>query len=585
MMETKTLVLKENLLLGFMVGALLGGLAGVFEVVPFLKENEYLTTGFLNIALDNSVRLLNHQLLVFITIAVDVSLLLTILKIRNNLILAVITPLYLFFGYQLNKTSWYPDFLTLQAIAGNLFITATWIILLLKYRLKEHRDIRMLKKIFVAFVGLAVILNLALFMNQRALQGQIKDRPNVILISIDALRADHVGAYGYKENTTPNLDELARKGTIFHNHIADASWTLPAHTAILTSQYPHVIGVEDIYQSIPKSTLTLPEILKNYGYNTKGIISFAFVEPMYGFDQGFDEYDIFNSYFRGEYRDKWYKSSPDITDKAISWIIKNKDKRFFLFLHYFDVHEAYNPPSPFDKRFNVSENEVVNAYDGEIAYTDYHLGRLFSQLSALNLTGNTLIIVTADHGDAFMEHGVYGHEPTVYEEVIQTPLIISLLGKIPEDKVVVKQTQSIDVAPTVLDVLGFPIHKEFSGETLLPLIFEEGKGGRYCTFSRVVSQWYHKETVRTSKYKLIHVYEPLNVTLDNTTRVHSYELYNLEQDPGEKINLIAERPDAALELRTVLDDWVSRGKNANVTGQPIELSEAAKKRLESMGYL
>jgi arylsulfatase A-like enzyme len=444
----------------------------------------------------------------------------------------------------------------------------------------------MLRKIFLVFIGLTIILNIALFINQQTLQKKIKEKPNVILISVDALRADHVGAYGYRENTTPHLDELARKGTLFHNHIADASWTLPSHAAMLTSQYSHVIGVEKIDQSIPKSTVTLPEVLKNYGYNTKGIISFAFVEPMYGFEQGFDEYDTSNSYFNGEYRDKWYKSSPDITDKAISWITKNKDKRFFLFLHYFDVHEAYNPPPPFDKLFNASENEIVNAYDGEIAYTDYHLGRLFSQLSALDLTDNTLIIVTSDHGDAFMEHGVYGHEPTVYEEIIQTPLIVSLPARIPEAKAVFQQTQSIDVAPTVLDILGFPIPREFNGETLLPLILGKGTPkGREYTFSRVISQWYHKETVRTPKYKLIHVYEPLNASLDNTTRVHSYELYDLEQDSGEKKNLIAERPDVVSELKTVLDVWLSRGKDANVTVQPVELSEAAKKRLESLGYL
>ncbi|MFH1836092.1 MAG: sulfatase [Methanobacteriota archaeon] len=584
-MTGKTEYFHKNIIAGLIVGIILGSLIGLYHAFRHVSANEYLGYGFYNIALDNTVKSINQYTFYFLLISVFVSISLGFVKIRNNIILTVLTILYVFLGYKLNKTSWYPDFLTIKAVAVNTLVTLSWLLILAKKRGTEssERQVAATNKMAWAAITIIIVLNALLILNNQILDGKIEDKPNVILISIDALAANHVGLYGYKENTTPNLDAYAQNAIVFKNHITNAPWTLPSHAAMLSSQYPHVIGVEKRRHKIPYSTNMLAEILKETGYKTKGIISFAFVEPMYGFDQGFDSYDISNSFYKGEYRDKYYKSSPDITGKAISFMEKNKDKNFFLFLHYFDVHYAYNPPPPYDKMFNSSEDNAVNKYDEEIAYTDHYIWELLKWLDESGLADKTMVIVTADHGDAFNQHNLTGHENVVYEEVLHVPLIIKLPSVVQEAGVIPYQTQMIDIAPTILDVLEIPIPSYFEGESLMPLARGESTEGRKYVFSRTVSQDFWREAVRTPKYKLIHIYEPLNASEEDGVRVHSYELYDLEADPGEKTNLADEFPGVVEELRVVLGEWSARG--GVLEPEVLELSVEAKKRLEDLGYL
>ena len=577
-------MLKKNIKTGLIVGIIIGSILGFYFAFCHLSANDYLGYGFYNIALDNSVKLLNQYVFYFLLISVFVSISLGVVKTKNNILLVALTTLYLFHGYSLNKSSWYPDFLSITAILGNTFIAFTWLIIYARLKGKEtsSQKINTSKKIAKLLFAAILVLNVALVLNNLVLEKKISDKPNIILISIDALGANHVGFYGYKEDTTPNLDAYARNAIVFKNHITNAPWTLPSHTAMLSSQYPHVIGVEKRNHKIPDSNVMLAELLKDNGYTTKGIIGFAFVVPIYGFDQGFDEYDISNSFHKGEYRDKYHKSSPDITQKAISFMEKNKDNKFFVFLHYFDVHLAYNPPPPYDAMFTSSDFQV-NRYDGEIAYTDHYLGKLLNWLDESGLAEKTMVVITADHGDAFNQHGLFGHEGVVYDEVIRVPLIIKLPSGKHAGVEIPHQTQMIDVAPTILDAINIPLPSNFEGESLMPLVNGDVMEGRNYVFSRTRSENFWKEVVRTPKYKLIHVYEPLNASINDHVRVHSYELYDLETDSSEKDNLIRQLPDVAEQLRVVLDEWVKKG--GNQPSETVELSEEARKRLESIGYL
>lgn len=580
--------IKQELISGLAAGILLGSILGLTQSALHIQKNQFLRYGFFNIALSDSVSILNSQVTLFVALAFSVALILSILTSKRGVPLILITTVYVFVGYYINKRDWFPDFLTFPAMAGNGLIALSWLILFM--RLSRKRPPPSPEKRFVkaalCFLLLILLLNAVNAVNQRLLQEKISSNPNVILISIDALRADHVGSSGYPENTTPALDALAREGVRFENHIADASWTLPSHAALLTSRYPHNLGVETRYQKIPISANTLAEILKNRGYKTKGIISFTFVETLFHFNQGFDDYDISNSFYLGEYRDKFYKSSGDLTDKAIEWVEENKNDRFFIFLHYFDVHEPYNPQAPYDKMFNSSNDSQMNLYDGEIRFTDSHIARLVAKVKELGLKENTLIIITADHGDAFMEHGYVGHERTLYEEVVRVPLMVSLPGVFPAGALVMGQTQSVDIGASILDVLGFPTPQYFDGRTLVPVILgETGAEGREYAFTRVISHWYDKEMVRTPKYKLIHTFEPLNPLVDNTTRVHSWELYDLQEDPLEKNNLYDELPVEAEKLKDVLYEHYRNYGEDGRGGGSVLFDEKTRKRLESLGYL
>ncbi|MCH7872571.1 MAG: sulfatase, partial [Planctomycetes bacterium] len=254
-----------------------------------------------------------------------------------------------------------------------------------------------------------------------------KPRPHVILISIDTLRADHLGCYGYARDTSPNIDRLARKSIRFENAYAQASWTLPSHMSIMTSQYPHVHGVEQQGQALPESATTLAETLSDAGYLTAALISWVFVGEKYGFAQGFDQFtelvpppELVDSATSAAFK------AEQVTDHAIEWLSRDRDQPFFLFLHYFDPHINYDAPEPYTTMFDPDYDGPAKGdfdwitpyikglhhnprrvgmrdlkhlkalYDGEIRYTDAHLGRFFDALDRSVGLDNCLIVLTSD---------------------------------------------------------------------------------------------------------------------------------------------------------------------------------------------
>ncbi|MDP8235256.1 MAG: sulfatase, partial [Candidatus Erginobacter occultus] len=312
---------------------------------------------------------------------------------------------------------------------------------------------------------------------------------NVLLISIDSLRADHVGAYGYGRETTPEIDRLAQNAAIFENHVSTTSWTLPAHISLFTGQEISAHGVATDGFSLHPAVPTLAESLLAAGYRTAAFCSSPYMNPAFGFARGFDLYhnidtekeDFVDTVLPSETeRDRVHRetTSPRIAELAENWLEENSSEPFFLFLHFWDPHYDYDPPPPHDRIFNPGYGgdidgrdyihndrvhpgmdpedleRIIALYDGEIAFTDKHIGMVIEKLKELDLFDRTLIVITGDHGDEFFEHGNKGHRLTLYEEVIRVPLIIRIPEKVNRSGRVETTVGIIDIAPTILDRLG-----------------------------------------------------------------------------------------------------------------------------------
>jgi membrane-anchored protein YejM (alkaline phosphatase superfamily) len=306
---------------------------------------------------------------------------------------------------------------------------------------------------------------------------------NVLLVTIDTLRADHLGCYGYRRDTTPNLDALAREGVRFERPISVSSWTLPSHASLLTGLYPAEHGAVTDVKALPPSAPTLATVLADDGYDTFGAVSHVYLTHRYGFDKGFAHWD--ESAARGAPQ---HPVAARVVDRAIGWLRGRKDDApFFMWLHIFDPHWEYTPPAPYASRFDPDYHgrmtgtykslkpyikavigydepppldprdlaHVVALYDGEIAYVDHELGRLFDALRRTKLLDQTLVVVTSDHGEEFMEHGsLEGHQWTLYEEVTYVPLIMRFPRASLNGHTVERLVSTIGVAGTVLDYLG-----------------------------------------------------------------------------------------------------------------------------------
>ena len=239
------------------------------------------------------------------------------------------------------------------------------------------------------------------------------ERPSLLLVSIDTLRADHVGVYGAVDARTPVIDRLAAEGTRFTTAIASAPLTLPSHASILTGLYPphHGVRYNGISRLLP-SFDTLTERLRDAGYATGAVVGSAVLAGKYGLDQGFDHYDD-DTRSRG---DPAERPASEVTDGALAWL-EHAERPFFLWVHYYDPHERYAPPAPFADRF------AGRPYDGEVAYVDAELGRLFDSLAARGELDEALIVVTSDHGESLGEHAELTHSYSLYDAVLAVPLV------------------------------------------------------------------------------------------------------------------------------------------------------------------
>lgn len=421
---------------------------------------------------------------------------------------------------------------------------------------------------------------------------------NVLLIIIDTLRADHLGCYHYDRSTSPHIDKFAETGALFQNSYCQMPTTGPSHASIFTSLYPRRHGLLKNGWILSKSYPTLAEILERNGYTTAGIVSSFVLDPRFGFDRGFGEYDAdfsalgasmgHNMAWEGVHVSGGFDQRANVTTaKALQWLRKHGKEKFFLFVHYFDPHSPYNPPEPHVQDFlrdgaNTLDTAIAH-YDGEIGFVDQEVGRLLDYLKEEGLDSRTLIIITSDHGEGlgqheWMEHGMY-----LYEEQVRIPLLMSLPGVIPEKTVVNSTVEAIDIAPTILDILNVAPERSFSGQSVFPMILDPRNEADQIVF--LERRYYEvpsylgvkvrgqKFAVRRGNFK--YIWAPQEET---------QELYDLFNDPTELSNMVDAYPDDSANMQAMIQQWEREQESEHP--KPVQtIDEESRDKLRSLGYV
>ncbi len=358
---------------------------------------------------------------------------------------------------------------------------------------------------------------------------------NVILISIDTCRADHLSSYGQPLELTPHIDRVAREGALFEQVISPVPITLPSHSSLMTGTIPPVHGVRDNTDyRLDDSMTTLAEIMKVNGFRTGAVVGAFVLDADFGLDQGFDSYDDRIVGTEGELYIE--RRGEEVSRLAGEWLTENRESKNFLFLHYFDPHADYRPPEPFAGRFPDSP------YAGEVAYTDWCIGKVLETLENLGLYDSSLIVITSDHGEALGDHKEQTHAYYVYQSTLRVPWVIKWPGAGGATRVV-EPVSLVDVMPTILDLLEIPAPTKIQGESLVPAILANDPTAstrrQYC--ESLLPTKYGCSPLRgivENRWKYIQTVEP--------------ELYDLRDDPDETQNLAkqesgrAERMDALL---------------------------------------
>jgi arylsulfatase A-like enzyme/Tfp pilus assembly protein PilF len=403
--------------------------------------------------------------------------------------------------------------------------------------------------------------------------GVKKPETNVLIITLDTTRADHIGAYGSPTARTPNIDRLAREGTIFRNCYAQLPLTLPSHCTLFTGRYPMAHNVRNNAKYfLNRGEYTLAEALQANAYRTFAVIAAFVLQSKFGLRQGFDAYDdMLNPHemahtFRSEI------PANEVFDKFNGWLAANSNQKFFAWVHFYDAHDPYDPPASFAKRFPDTPR---GRYDGEIAYVDMYVGKIADALRERGLLRNTLLIVAGDHGEAFGEHREFGHAIFCYEENINVPLIFHYPAALDQGRTVNERVGLVDVMPTVLDILGLPIPGTVQGKSLLDLLRGRGeKEPRTIYFESM----YGKEEMN---------FAPLTGIIDDHFKYISLpqaELYDLRTDPREKDNLFFKKNIAARQLDKKLAA-IMAGYSQQRGETRRELSRQDTDELQALGYI
>jgi arylsulfatase A-like enzyme/Flp pilus assembly protein TadD len=415
--------------------------------------------------------------------------------------------------------------------------------------------------------GLAIALSLAC---NRVTIGPVPaaDAPSVLLVTIDTLRWDHVGAYGGDPQATPTLDALAREGARFETAIAAAPLTLPSHASILTGLLPprHGARHNGVYR-VPAAVETLAERFARAGYATGAVVGAAVLERRYGLAQGFASYDdVFATAGRAGEAER---PAAEVTARARAWLAQHEGP-FFLWLHYFDPHADYQPPPPFAERF------AGRPYDGEIAAVDAALSEVLGDLERSGRLARTCVAVTADHGESLGEHGEATHAYTLYDSTLRVPLILRG-ARVPAGRVVPGVIRTVDIAPTLLALSGLAPFEDVDGQDLGPLL--DGTAG-----AAVAPRIAYAETLAP---RLDHGMAPLHALRSASlhyVRAPRPELYALASDPRQLENLAETQPERAAAELAALAGQLDGVLAAAGPEESIEVDAASRSRLESLGY-
>ena|GEM_PF-884481 len=429
--------------------------------------------------------------------------------------------------------------------------------------------------------------------------------PNVILISLDTLRRDHLGCYGYSRDVSPNLDRLAAASVVFDDPVTQAGSTLSSHKSLMTSVWPPMLRVPGD-QRLDSRRETIAEVLLNSGYDTAAFANgLGWVTPVFRFDQGFSKFVVPSRRIVPR-----LASAEEITRLGLAWVAGHRRNGFFLFLHYGDIHSdwgsrPYDAPEPygsmflppgserFDRsneqvrgsnylsainwgRYNPSQEEIEyirGLYDGGIRYTDHHIGALVAGLADLGMLDRTMIVIFSDHGEEFREHGRMLHG-WVYCEVARVPLLMRFPKGEWGGTRVEGRVQLLDVVPTILDQLGIPPGPEMRGRSLLGMVRgaeATGPGGTAFTEGE-------------DAYALRHDAWMYSLDFEDGHR----EIYDIASDPLERLDLLGQFPDRETELSDMLLAWIGEVEAKalrGARGEPAKLDRKSRELLKSLGYL
>jgi arylsulfatase A-like enzyme/Tfp pilus assembly protein PilF len=399
---------------------------------------------------------------------------------------------------------------------------------------------------------------------------------NVLIVTLDTTRADRLGPYGFQAGQTPAIDRIASEGVVFEQVSSAAPLTQPSHATLFTSRLPPAHGVRDNgVAALADEEITLAEILKEKGARTGAFIGAYVLDSRWGFDQGFDTYfdDFDLSQQRSISLGGIERRASDVVDAALRWFQAGEKRRFFAWLHFYDAHAPYNPPEPFRTSYGG------RAYVGEIAYVDSQLARVVQALESGGLLDRTIIVVVGDHGESLGEHGEGAHGFFLYEGVIRVPLIVRTPYPSTRGRRVRELVRTVDVMPTVLDLLGMPSPSGAAGRSLVgPMT---GAGSASSAAQEAYSEslyplnqfgWSDLKALRAGRYKYIEAPRP--------------ELYDLQSDPQEKHNLYDERRSLAEGMRNRLSE-IDRSASAEGSRErkTIEVDPETRARLAALGYV
>jgi arylsulfatase A-like enzyme/Tfp pilus assembly protein PilF len=394
--------------------------------------------------------------------------------------------------------------------------------------------------------------------------------PNLLLVTLDTLRADRLGCYGYKEARTPNLDRLASEGVRFETAVAQVPLTLPSHTTLFTGTYPARHGMRDNggYFLSPELT-TLAELAREAGYRTGAFISAFVLDSKWGLDRGFDTY--YDQFDLSRYERISLGSVERIAEHTVEeflpWLETMGEAPFFAWVHLYDPHAPYEAPEPFGSEFED------RPYDGEVAYVDAAMGRVMGFLHGRGLDETTIVVVAGDHGEGLGDHRELTHGNFVYDSTLRVPLILRFPDQRHAGLEIRQQVGLIDLFVTLAELVGATVPDQNQGRSLLPLLHGEEIPDppllAESFYPRLHYGWSEVLALRSERFKFIDTPRP--------------ELYDLEADPGETRNLVGEKPNVARGMKRTLEELLASQPRSEAAPAPLDAE--TERRLRALGYL
>lgn len=419
--------------------------------------------------------------------------------------------------------------------------------------------------------------------------GERQASPNVVLLSVDTLRADRLSGYGHTRKTSPNIDALMKRGVRFENAYTVVPLTAPCFSSVMMSRYPHETGLTRNGLSVKVKFPTMAEVFRKAGYATGCVQSNWTVKRESGLDRGFDHYD--DDFKRIRSVGVTERDAKYVTKFAMEWLesIRKKKKPFFLWAHYSDPHSPYIYRKDF--KLPLLESELFLSpgyrYDTEVAYADHYIGKLIQGFRAKGLLKNTIILFMADHGESLGEHAYYGHGRQVYEPMLKVPMAVTGPG-IERGAVSNNNVMLLDVMPTILGLAGLECPRKVRGHSII------GPDGAPNSFNRAE---YFFETYRGHVFdlpgieKVVPGVKPLLLGMRRGEWKFIYnpesgetELYNMQSDPGELINLCSRKPSMRSEMVGKVTHW-HKTTNPYMPKRRQRISNEEREKLKALGYI